>query len=209
MMWIIIGCILLILLLILFSPVRMIVEYIDGNPKFVIKYLLFRKNITNRIKSANKKKKETDKDKKSEKKRDTKKKSSKNKIIPEDASGKLEFFKNLISSGGKALRRITRHIKIKDIYINFIISDMDACQCALKFGKANIVVYNTLSYMGSFIKLKKKSINIRCVYNQPHCVYDIKFKLYITPAAAIGTAIAFIFTFFVNNKKAAAESLSA
>lgn len=208
MVWIIIGCILLLFLLILFSPIRVIAEYIDGKPKLVIKYLFLKKNITNRIKSTGAEKKERKK-KKPEKKENIEKKSSKNKILPEDTSGKIAFFKNLISSGGKALRRITRHIKIKDIYINFIISDMDAYSCALKFGKANILVYNILSYTGSFIKLKKRSINIRCVYNRPDCVYDIKFKLYITPAAAIGTAAAFIFTFLVNNKKAAAEKLSA
>lgn len=201
MVWIIIGCILLILLIILFSPVRIIVEYLNGKPKLIVKYLFFKKNITERIKSKDRKKNKADKVEKPQKKRDEKKKSPKRKIIPEDFSGKLEFFKNLVSSGGKALRRITRHIKIKDIYINFIISDMDACQCALKFGKANIIVYNILSYTGSFIKLKKESINILCVYNKPDCIYDIKFKLYITPAAAIGTVIAFIFTFLVNNKK--------
>ncbi len=199
MIWIIIGCILLILLIFLFSPVRIVVEYLGGKPEIIFKYLFFKINLTRRTKSAKDKKKKPEQ---AEKETSTEKKSKKSKFIPEDIPGKIQFFKNLASAGGKAFRKITRHMKIKDIYINFIISDEDAYECALKFGKANIVVYNSLSYLGSFIRLKKKSINIQCIYNKPDCVYDIKFKLCITPAAAIGIFIAFIFTFLVNNKKA-------
>ena len=44
--------------------------------------------------------------------------------------------------------------------MDFIISDLDAYDCALKFGKTNIAVYNIIAYLNCFIKLKKKSIDI-------------------------------------------------
>lgn len=200
MFWIIIGCILLILLIAFFSPVKITVEYLNNKPKIILKYLFIRKNLSDFRKPDNKTDKKITKSDEKEKK--SKKSSRKKKIIPDDFSGKIAFFKNLAIAGGKALRRITWFIKIKDIYIDFTVSDLDAYECALKFGKTNIIVYNILSYLGYFIKLKKKSINIRCVYNQPDCIYNLKFKVCLTPIAAIAALIAFFVTFLVNNKKA-------
>lgn len=197
MLWIILGIILLILIILLFSPVKVYVKYFDGKPEVVIKYLFFSK-----LPDLNQKEDKPEKEKNKKKKTDKKKSSKeKKKFIPDTVSGKLHFFKNLADSGGHALRIITKHIKIKDIFIDLQISDLDACDCAMKFGKANIIVYNLLSYLGCFLKLKKKSINIRCVYNQPECFYNVSFNVRVSPAAAILTVSAFIFRFFVNNSK--------
>ena len=49
--------------------------------------------------------------------------------------------------------------------------------------------------------MKKKSIDIKCVYNQPECVYRFGFIAKVSPAAGIFSAVIFIFTFLVNNKK--------
>ena len=84
--------------------------------------------------------------------------------------------------------------------MDFIISDLDAYDCALKFGKTNIAVYNIIAYLNCFIKLKKKSIDIKCIYNQPECSYNLSFMIKISPAAGISAMIVFIFTFLVNNK---------
>jgi len=199
MVWIILGIILLILIVVLFSPVKLYVSYIDKKPEVILKYLFIKKDLL-----LKKEKKKPESEKKtsefddSESEKDKKKK---NKLLPDSLSGKIEFIKNIASTGGKAFRSLTKHLKIKDIFIDIKISDLDAYECALKFGKTNILVFNTLSYLGYFVKLKKKSINIRCVYNEPECIYNAGCNARLTPAAAIMIALAFIFRFLVNNIK--------
>lgn len=198
--WIILGIILLILIIILFSPVKIYVSYLDKKTEVVLKYLFVKKVLVGDKKE--KKPKKEKKEKKEEQQEDKKeKKEKKGGLVPKSLSGKIEFVKNIASTGGKAFRRITKHLKIKDIFIDFQISDLDACDCAIKFGKTNILVFNTLSYLGYFVKLKKKSINIKCVYNQPECIYNVSFNARLTPAAAIMIAVAFIFRFLVNTIK--------
>jgi len=201
MLWIIIGIILLILIIILFSPVRIYVSYCNKKPGIVLKYLFIKRVLAGGKKKPEKAKKKTRK--KTQVKTDTDEKSDKKKsrLIPDSFSGKINFIKNIASTGGRAFRRITKHIKIKDIFIDIQVSCPDACECAVNFGKINILVYNAISYLGNFVKLKKKSINIKCVYNQPESVYNVSFNVRLTPAAAIMTAIAFIFRFLVNNIK--------
>ncbi|MBQ3566996.1 MAG: hypothetical protein IJA12_07440 [Oscillospiraceae bacterium] len=208
MFLIILGIILIIFLIILFSPIKVYVSYLDNKTDVVLKYLFIKKVLVGKDKKNQKSQKKTKKEKKKKSSEKTKDKFSeknkekkKDKLLPDSFEGKLEFIKSTASTGGRAFRRITKHIKIKDIYVDIQISDLDACDCAVKFGKTNILVYNILSYSGQFVKLKKKSINIKCVYNQPESVYRISFNVRLTPAAAIMIVVAFIFRFMVNTIK--------
>ncbi len=196
---IILSIILLILAILIFSPVKVYVKYFDKKPEIILKYLFFKKILVGEGKKKKLQKKKADK--KTEKKEEKSEEKPKKKLLPETTSGKIDFIKNILNTSGHAFKRLTKHIKIKGIYIDIKISDLDACECALKFGKTNILVYNTLSYLGNFVKLKKKSVNIRCVYNEHDCFYKIGFNIRITPVAAIFIAVAFIFRFLVNNIK--------
>lgn len=187
---IILGSVAVVILAILLFPVKLYVEYTDGKPKILLRYLFFRKNLSDR--KAKKTEKKTSSGKKTQEKSDKEKKGG---LIPSDTKGRIEFFKSVLKAGGKALKRFTKRIKIKDVMIDFVISDEDAYECAIKFGKTNIIVYNALSYLGSFVRIKKKSINIRCVYNMPQSVYNMKFCVCITPLGALGIIIAFIASF--------------
>lgn len=198
MVRIIFVAILLIILLLIFSPFRIFVDCQNEKINIVIKYLFFQKKLQKRNKKNLKNQK--NKECKNSEEDQIQNKSKIKKIIPKDTKGKIEFVLNLLNSGGKAVKHITKHISIKKLYLDFIISDLDAYECALKFGKANIVVYNTLSYLSCFIRLKKKSINIKCIYNQPECSYNLNFIIKFTPAIGISALVVFIFTFLVNNK---------
>ena len=200
---IIIGSIVLILLILLFSPFRISVEYLGGKPKVVLKYLFIKKMLV----GGEKKQKTAKKTKaKKTKKKKAPDKEKKGKLLPDTAGGKADFILELVKAGGRALRKLLRSIKIKDIVIDFTISDEDAYECAIKFGKMNIIVYNALTVLGYFLRLKKKSINIKCVYNQPKCIYDTSFKVCVTPAALIAIALGFGWAFLklvIKNKKQA------
>lgn len=224
MIWIILGIILLILIILLFSPVKVYVKYFEDEPEVILKYLFLKFVL---VGGKAKKKPEKSKDKTKAKKVSDEKKDEATKkkktFLPESTSGKIDLIKNILKESGKLFKRLTKHIKFKDIYIDIQISDLDACECAVKFGKANIVVYNLLVFLGNFVKLKKKKIGIKCVYNQPESVYNISFNVRISLGAIICIAVAFIFKILIifykerqnkengdpkhlNNKKASQEN---
>ena len=174
----IIGYVLLILLILIFIPLRFCVCYSEGSLKVVLKYFFFRKTLADIENEKVIVKKITDTGKNAG-------------ISSENAESKVGYFFEVVRSSGWAFKKLLKRIKIKDIVIDFIVSDEDACECAVKFGRMNILVYNAFAALGYFIRLKKKSINIRCVYNQPKCIYNASFKICVLPAAVIIIFIGF------------------
>lgn len=197
MVWIVLAVILLIILTLIFSPVKIFVNYQNGKTSIIIKYLFIKKNV-NQIR---KRKKNLKKSKSEEHNRDEsrQKKSKFRNIIPEDNKEKTEFVLNILKSTGKTFKHITKHICVKNIDLDFIISVLTH-MTVFEIRKTNIAVYNIIAYLNCFIKLKKKSIDIKCIYNQPECSYNLSFMIKISPAAGISAMIVFIFTFLVNNK---------
>lgn len=85
----------------------------------------------------------------------------------------LDIFKTIKVTLGKFIKSF----RVTNLYINFKIANQDAYDCALNFGKMNILVYNILAYLDRNFKVKKKSINIEPKYNSSESVYDISFKV--------------------------------
>lgn len=217
----ILGAIILLLVILLHSPFKIYVSCRENKFSVYVKYLFFKRNILPKPekksvkKSAEKTSQTTEQENvkteensdnsqesQSETQTEKKKKSDKKSIFPEDKSERIAFIINILKSSGKALRHFTKRIVIKNVRADIDISDLDACDCAINFGKANIAVYNILGFASCFFKVKKEYININCVYNKPESVYNFSFIVKFTPSAGILSVIAFIFTFFVNNIKA-------
>lgn len=214
----ILGGIILLLVILLHSPFRIYVSCRENKFSVYVKYLFFKKNLlpkpektaktkptgnspeNNQKESTGQAEEQTE-----EVQSDTqteKKKKNKKSFFPEDKSERIDFIINILKSSGKALRHFTKRIVIKNVRADIDISDPDACDCAVNFGKANIAVYNILSFASCFFKIKKDYININCVYNKPESIYNFSFTVKFTPSAGILSAIAFILTFFANNRKA-------
>ena len=214
----ILGGIILLLVILLHSPFRIFVSCNENKFSVYVKYLFFKRTLLPKPekKSEEKPAEETSQpaekentqsedssDSTQETETDTQtEKKKKKSIIPEEKSERIAFIINVLKSSGKALRHFTRRIVIKNVRADIDISDPDACDCAVNFGKANIAVYNILSFASCFFKVKKEYININCVYNKPESIYNFSFTVKFTPSAAILSIIAFIFTFLVNNIKA-------
>lgn len=212
----IILSILLLFVILLCSPFKIYISCQSNKFNIKIHYLFFEKKLLpyEKDSSENNSKKNV-KVKKNKKKKcikKTRKNNSDNqskrhgKLIPESKAKRLEFIINILKSSRNALKHFTKRITIYDVCADINISDPDACECALKYGKINIIVYNILSFTSCFFRLKKKYININCVYNQPESVYNFSFTVKFTPSSGILSVIAFIFTFLANNKKARNQS---
>lgn len=209
----IILSILLLLVILLCSPFKIYISCQRNKFNIKIRYLFFEKKLLpyEKDNSENDSKKNV-KVKKNKKKKKTRKNNSdiqakkRGKLIPESKAERLEFIINILKSSRNTLKHFTKRITIYDVCADINISDPDAYECAIKYGKINIIVYNILSFTSCFFRLKKKYININCVYNQPESVYNFSFTVKFTPSSGILSVIAFIFTFLANNKKARKQS---
>lgn len=94
------------------------------------------------------------------------------------------------------VRRICKGIHFDKIYISFVISDSDAYDCALKYGKTCMLLYNTLGVFDKMFSLTKKSIDVKCVFNKEKSIYDISFVLKIYPVVMIFSGISFLWTYY-------------
>lgn len=219
----ILGAVILLLVILLHSPFRIYVSCRENRFSVYMKYLFFRRDILPKPekKSKTEPSLKSGEDKPEERtaqaeeqpeesqtgtKTEKKKKKDKKSIFPEEKDERIAFIINILKSSGKALKHFTKRIVIKNVRADIDISDLDACDCAVNFGKANIAVYNILSFASCFFKVKKDYININCVYNKPESIYNFSFTVKFTPSAGILSVIAFIFTFLVNNIKAKRQS---
>lgn len=206
----ILAAIVIIFIILIHSPFKIYVLFNENKFSVTVKYLFFKKDLMNKEdekdnnekrKKKKKSAKKSAKKRKDKKKNENKKNKKKKSIFPKEKEEGIAFIINVLKASGKALKIFTKRITIKNIKANIDISDEDACECAVKFGKTNIAVYNIISFASCFFKVKKQYININCVYNKPKSVYNLGFTVKLTPFAGILSTIAFIFTFLVNNKR--------
>ena len=100
----------------------------------------------------------------------------------------LDILKIIVSKLGVFIKSL----KVKDLYIDFLVADEDACECALKFGKINAILYPPLSILNQYVKIKKKKISIQPKYNSNVGVYDVSFKVQLGLGSGIVQVVAII-----------------
>lgn len=144
------------------------------------------------------------------KKKKVKKKKSKNikqkKITTEKKKPKLsdklrklkkeaEPVIELVKSSGESIQYFLNRVSVTDIYVNIVVADEDAYQCAMTYAKVNILLYNILGFLQSRIKVRKKSITTDILFNSNQSVYDISFKAKVTIGTVVVTFIKLIINF--------------
>ncbi|MDE5946237.1 MAG: DUF2953 domain-containing protein, partial [Oscillospiraceae bacterium] len=117
----------------------------------------------------------------------------------EKISGYFEKAVDIWEISSKPLKKICKGIHFENIYINFKISDLDAYDCALKYGKICILVYNLLAVFDQIFSLKKKSIDVNCVFNEEKSIYDISFSLRFHIVTFIISALSFLLKYKSQN----------
>lgn len=124
------------------------------------------------------------------------------KYKPQSLSEGIDLALDLLHAAGKPLRWLLRRITIRDIDLDLTVSDLDAAVCAIRFGKVNIAVYNTLALLCQFFQVRKKQIRICCIYNQPHGTYRGSCQIRVCPAVILGAVIGFGARFLYRQHKA-------
>lgn len=125
------------------------------------------------------------------------------KIKSESKSGRIaklpemwETITQIYETASKPFRRILKGVHLDKIYIDFKISDMDAYDCALKYGKMCILVYNSLAVCDRIFTLTKKSVDVKCVFNEEKSVYNMGMTVRLHPITAVISALGFLWQYY-------------
>lgn len=120
---------------------------------------------------------------------------------------KIAFFKTILQSSKKGLRRIVKGIYISDILLNFIVANEDAYDAAIDYGKVNMITYNAISFLRVFFTISIKKIDISCKFNSSDSSYNGKCNVKLRPATLLLAAISIFYHYVINNNRNKKEAL--
>ncbi len=104
---------------------------------------------------------------------------------------KLDTLKLLYDIGKKPVFNILKGIHLTRLFIDFDIANEDAYDCAINFGRMNALVFNAVGNLACLFTVKKKSIDIHCVYDSAPAKYDASFYLRLRPTTVVAAAASF------------------
>lgn len=144
-------------------------------------------------KSKDLKKSESKAQKKSEAENTAQKKKRKKTLEDKlfELGDKIEFIKQLYDIGKKPVFNILKGIHLTKLFIDFDIANEDAYDCAINFGRMNALVFNAVGNLACLFTVKKKSIDIHCVYDSTPAKYDASFYLRLRPTTVLAAGISF------------------
>jgi hypothetical protein len=177
-------------------PICVDVKYIGGNFDYKITYAFIKIYPRKTKKSKKVKNSKAKKTSKKDTSKKTPKESKKKKSASSSDSNALDTLNmalDIIKAIKEKLGEFITSIKITNLYINFQIADIDAYDCALKFGKLSIVLGNVLGFLQRHFKVKKKSITLQPKYNSNDSLYDISFKVKLGVGKGLGKIIVMLF----------------
>lgn len=210
-LYIIFG-IVLFFIVVLSIPIVLDMEYGDVF-KLKVSWLFVKINILPKDESKKKPKKEKkpkpekpQEEKPAEEKTvvDAPKKDNPIKIFYEDQGvlGIVELVNNVASYLGKFSKGFLKSIYIKKLRIRIWITEGDAAQTAIKYGKFCQMIYPPLGFICSSCHVKDYDVNIRADYCGDKTKGEFETKVALIPRSVINAGIAFVFRLVVRLVKA-------
>ncbi len=98
-------------------------------------------------------------------------------------------------SAKRPLRRILKGFHFSGFYIDFLVADEDAYNCALKYGKVSGTVYNTIAHMMNLFTLKFKTVDVVPGFGKEKSRWDVSFRLSFIPMTLVISGIWFLITY--------------
>lgn len=90
---------------------------------------------------------------------------------------------------GKRLKRIFKHIYLKDLVIDFTVADEDACKAAVSYGAVSAATYSVIAAVGTLFPTTIKTVDIICGFNEKKTAYDGEVKVALRLGTAVSAAL--------------------
>jgi len=97
----------------------------------------------------------------------------------------LDMIKDYIESASPPVKRLFKKIRIRDVYIDWVVGSGDAAVTALKYGGVCAALYPAFEWIDTYLDAKIKEINIEADFDAEK---DDIFA-YITLKLRISTAL--------------------
>lgn len=110
-------------------------------------------------------------------------------------SDKVEFLVGIWESAQRPMLKIFKGFKLKDFYIDFIIADEDAYDCALKYGKYSTLIFNGIAFLSQLFTVRLKTIDVRPQFGVAKGRWDISGKLSFRLGTAVIAGAWFLLTY--------------
>ncbi len=135
---------------------------------------------------------------------DAPKKDNPIKIFYEDQGvlGIVELVNNVASYLGKFSKGFLKSIYIKKLRIRIWVTESDAAQTAIKYGKFCQMIYPPLGFICSSCHVKDYDVNIWAEYCGDKTKGEFETKVALIPRSVINAGIAFVFRLVVRLVKA-------
>lgn len=135
---------------------------------------------------------------------DAPKKDNPIKIFYEDQGvlGIIELINNVASYLGKFSKGFLKSIYIKKLRIRIWVTEGDAAQTAIKYGKFCQMIYPPLGFICSSCHVKDYDVNIWAEYCGDKTKGEFETKVALIPRSVINAGIAFVFRLVVRLVKA-------
>lgn len=119
-------------------------------------------------------------------------------------SDKIEFIVGIWESAQRPLLKIFKGFKLKDLYIDFVIADEDAYDCAMKYGKYSALVYNGIAFFSQLFTVRLKTIDVQPQFGVSKGRWDaagkLSFRLGTVVIAGAWFLMTYIFRTFIPGK---------
>lgn len=207
-LFVILGIILFFILL-LSVPVVLDMEYIETF-KLKVSWLFIKVNILPKDEKKKKKEKKPKKPKKEKEEDDDKEdkekveKENPLKIFYEDQGvlGIVDLINNCASYLGKFTKGFLKSIYIRRLRLRIWVTEGDAAQTAIKYGKFCQMIYPPLGYICSSCHVKDYDVNIWAEYCGDKTNGEFETRVALIPRSVINAGIAFVFRLVVRLVKA-------
>ena len=111
-------------------------------------------------------------------------------------SDKVEFLVGVWESAQRPMLKIFKGFKLKDFYIDFLIADEDAYDCALKYGKYSTLIFSGIAFFSQLFTVRLKTVDVRPAFGVSKGRWDTSGSFSFRLGTAVIAGAWFLLTYF-------------
>lgn len=116
----------------------------------------------------------------------------------------FEMIMDYVKSASPPVKRLFKKIRVRDLYIDYVVGTDDAAKTAIKYGTVCAVVYPVIEWLTTYFSVQAREVKIEADFSREtddifvYCV--VKLRLGTALACAIWFAVRFLKTYLKYNK---------
>ncbi len=121
----------------------------------------------------------------------------------------LEMIKDYVESASPPIKRLFKKIRVRDIYIDYVVGSDDAAKTAIKYGSICAVIYSTIKWLTAYFNVKAKEVNVEADFKAEKddifAYGKVKLRVSTAVGCALWLAVRVLKTYMKYNKNVSAH----